>query len=52
MSYDGQVYSTFSDKIQIKKSSKNASLLILNQQKDKFYDILKEKLHWSLAPNK
>lgn len=52
VSYDGQVCSSFDNEITIKKSNKNASLLILNQQKDKFYDILKEKLHWSLAPNK
>ena len=49
---DGQVdYSTTSE-VLIEKNEKPAKLLILDKQKDKFYDILKEKLHWSIAPKK
>jgi len=52
VSFDGQVDLTVSGEISIEKNEKSAKLLILNRQKDKFYDILKEKLHWSIAPKK
>lgn len=52
ISFDGQVDITIDNEIIVKKSENNAKLLILNKQKDKFYDILKEKLHWSVAPKK
>jgi len=52
VSFDGQVDITIDNEIIIKKCENNAKLLILNKQKDKFYDILKEKLHWSVAPKK
>ena len=52
VSFDGQVDIILDSEIKIEKNEKNAQILILNQQKDKFYDILKEKLHWSLSPKK
>ena len=52
VSFDGQVDVSVDNEIQIEKNENNAEILILNQQKDKFYDILKEKLHWSLPPKK
>ena len=52
VSFDGQVDIVVNNEIQIQKNEKDAKILILNQQKDKFYDILKEKLHWSLSPKK
>ena len=52
VSFDGQVDITIDNEILIKKCENSAKLLILNKQKDKFYDILKEKLHWSLSPGK
>ena len=51
-SFDGQVDITIDNEIIIKKCENSAKLLILNKQKDKFYDILKEKLHWSVALKK
>ena len=52
VSFDGQVDIVVENKITIEKNEDFAKLLILNQKKDKFYDILKEKLHWSLSPEK
>ena len=56
VSFDGQVDIELNDSIKIEKNEKSAKLLVFdnetNSQKDKFYDILKEKLHWSIAPNK
>lgn len=52
ISYDGQVERTDTGKVEIEKSKNFAKLIILNQQKDKFYDILKEKLNWSATPKK
>ncbi len=49
---DGQVDFVVENEITIEKNENYAKLLILNQQKDRFYDILKEKLHWSLSPEK
>ncbi len=49
---DGQVDFMVENEITIRKNENCAKLLILNQQKDRFYDILKEKLHWSLSPEK
>ncbi len=48
VSFDGQVNKIVKNEIKIEKNEKSAKLLILNKQKDKFYDILKEKLHWSI----
>jgi len=50
--FDGQEDLTSQDEFVIEKNNKCASLVVLKQQKDKFYDILKEKLHWSIAPRK
>lgn len=52
VSFDGQEDITVDNEIKIEKNENFAKLLILNQQKDKFYDILKEKLHWSISPKK
>lgn len=52
ISYDGQVERTDTGRVEIEKSKNFAKLIILNQQKDKFYDILKEKLNWSATPKK
>jgi len=52
VSFDGQVDIVVQNEIQIEKNENNAKILVLNEQKDKFYDILKEKLHWSLSPKK
>lgn len=49
VSFDGQVDRVVDEEIKIEKNENFAKLIILNQQKDKFYDILKEKLHWSLS---
>ena len=35
--------------IEIKKSEHKAKLLLLNMQKNSFYSVLKEKLHWGLS---
>lgn len=51
VSFDGQVDIEENNEIEIEKGENCAKLLILNKQKDKFYDILKEKLNWSL-PNR
>lgn len=37
------------DKIEIKKSDYCAKLLLLNMEKNSFYSVLKEKLHWGLS---
>ena len=52
VSFDGQVDVVVNNEISIEQNNFKAQILILNQQKDKFYDILKEKLHWSLSPKK
>ena len=52
VSFDGQVDITVENEVVIEKNENLVNLLILNQKKDKFYDILKEKLHWSLSPRK
>ena len=52
VSFDGQVDLIVENEITIEKNQDCAKLLILNRQKDKFYDILKEKLHWSLTARK
>lgn len=51
-SFDGQEEISSRREIVIEKNEKQVDLVVLNEQKDKFYDILKEKLHWSLAPRK
>jgi len=49
LSVDGQGNLEFTGEITIKKSSKQANLLILN--KLDFYTILKTKLNWGTTPN-
>ena len=52
VTFDGQLEILTNNEVEIQKNENCASLLILNQQKDRFYDILKEKLYWSLPPKK
>ena len=52
ISYDGQVDVVVDNEIKIEKNDFCAKLLILNNSKHKFYDILKEKLHWALSTGK
>ncbi|MBR1617531.1 NAD(+)/NADH kinase, partial [bacterium] len=52
VSFDGQVEVEIQKEIKIKKSKNYANILVLNKQKDKFYDILKEKLLWAQRPQK
>ncbi len=52
VSFDGQVDIIVENEIEIQKNEDCAKLLVLNYKKDRFYDILKEKLHWSLSPKK
>ena len=52
VSYDGQIEVILDNEVEIEKNENCANLLILNKQKDRFYDILKEKLHWSISPKK
>ena len=51
ISADGQ--ETFAikknDEIEIKKSKDKARLVLLNLEKNAFYSVLKEKLHWGLS---
>lgn len=37
------------DAIEIKKSEYSANLILLNLEKNSFYSVLKEKLHWGLS---
>jgi len=47
---DGQKGVEISNEVTIEKSAMNAKLLLLN--KDSFYTVLREKLHWGTAPRK
>ncbi len=51
ISADGQkTYNLgLNEEIEIKKSPYNAKLLLLNIEKNSFYTVLKEKLHWGLS---
>ncbi len=51
MSADGQetVCLGPNDDIQIKKSEEKTKLILLNLEKNSFYSVLKEKLHWGLS---
>lgn len=51
ISADGQdTYDlAINDIIEIKKSKYSAKLLLLNLEKNSFYSVLKEKLHWGLS---
>lgn len=51
MSADGQetVCLGPNDDIQIKRSEEKARLVLLNLDKNSFYSVLKEKLHWGLS---
>lgn len=49
---DGQDARIIKNEICVEKHTKYARLLLLNDNKNHFYDILREKLHWGMAPNK
>lgn len=49
---DGQDTKHFSKEVSIEKCETPAKLLLLNKDKSDFYRILREKLHWGVAPNK
>ncbi len=51
ISADGQdTYSLgINDEIEVKKSDYRAKLVLLNLEKNSFYSVLKEKLHWGLS---
>lgn len=49
---DGQDARIVKNEICVQKHSKYARLLLLNNDCNHFYDILREKLHWGIAPNK
>ena len=51
MSADGQetISLGINDDIEIKKSVYSARLILLNMEKNSFYSVLKEKLHWGLS---
>ena len=49
---DGQEIKRFTKEVVIKKNKNRAKLLLLNKDKSDFYRILREKLHWGVAPHK
>ena len=49
---DGQVTKIENNSIKIKKHDKKAKLLLLNYQNKEFYDVLRDKLHWGVAPQR
>ena len=48
ISYDGQEELVLDNEVVIEENENFAKMLMLKQQKDRFYDILKEKFNWSL----
>ncbi len=49
---DGQDAKIIKGSVCIEKSQKYSKLLLLNGEGTNFYDTLREKLHWGIAPNK
>lgn len=49
---DGQEIKMFKNEVIIKKYENSAKLLLLNKQKQDFYRVLRQKLHWGVAPHK
>lgn len=49
---DGQDIKHFEKEVLITKNENCAKLLLLNKDKKDFYRILREKLHWGVAPHK
>lgn len=47
---DGQLVNIQKEKAIIKKHNKKAKLLLLNSEHKEFYDILRDKLNWGVAP--
>lgn len=47
---DGQLVNIQKEKALIKKHDKKAKLLLLNSEHKEFYDILRDKLNWGVAP--
>lgn len=48
---DGQLINIKKDNVIIKKHDKKAKLLLLNIENKEFYDVLRDKLHWGVAPS-
>lgn len=49
---DGQDTRKFTEEVEVKKFENRAKLLLLNKNRSEFYGILREKLHWGVAPHK
>ncbi len=49
---DGQDIRKFTNEVTVQKYKNSAELLLLNKDKQDFYRILRQKLHWGVAPNK
>ncbi len=49
---DGQDIKMFKGEVVVKKYENSAKLLLLNKQKQDFYRVLRQKLHWGVAPHK
>ena len=47
---DGQLTSIKKESVVIKKCDKKAKLLLLNKENKDFYDVLRDKLYWGVAP--
>ena len=47
---DGKLAANKKDFVKIKKYDKKAKLLLLNSENKEFYDVLRDKLHWGVAP--
>ena len=47
---DGKAVKTQKEKVIIKKYDKKAKLLLLNSENKEFYDVLRDKLNWGVAP--
>ncbi len=49
---DGQDTRMFKKEVTVERYENRAKLLLLNKDKQDFYRILRQKLHWGVAPNK
>ncbi len=49
---DGQTEFEMNGELNIKKSEKHAKLVLLNNENNNFYQVLRQKLHWGQKPEK
>ncbi len=49
---DGQDIRMFKKEVNVEKFENCAKLLLLNKEKQDFYRVLRQKLHWGVAPNR